>query len=74
MSKLKSKSDVVEWYWPDFLDYCMRTQSSNSNHGYQYPLITEPTVDNFWCWYITGGPLGLKHRGLFYTKEDVQYV
>lgn len=74
MPKLQSKYDVIEWYWPDFLEYCMRIQSSNSTSGYQYPPIQEPTEDNFWLWYITHGPLGLKYRGLFYTKEDVKYV
>jgi hypothetical protein len=69
VSKLKSRSDVIEWYWPDYLAYCMRTRD-NSN-----PLYWKlPTVDGFWLWYIEDGPMGVKHRNLFYTKEDVEYV
>lgn len=69
MSKLKSKSDVVEWYWPDYLDRCMRSQDSKIKQ-----LHESPTIDGFWQWYITDGPMGVKHRNLFYTKEDVTYV
>lgn len=69
MNKLKSKSDVVEYYWPDYLDMCLRTRDNNDIVGWQ-----SPTIDGFWLWYIKDGPLGLKHRGLFYTKEDVEYV
>lgn len=66
MSKLKSKSDVIEWYWPDFLRYCMLSRDNG------FPV--NPTQDNFWKWYINDGPMGLKHQSLLYTKEDVEYV
>jgi hypothetical protein len=69
MSKLKSKSDVIEWYWPDYLEFCMRSQERE-----HIELRKQPTVDGFWQWYITKGPLGTKHRNLFYHKEDVEYV
>lgn len=73
MSKLKSKQDVVEWYWPDFLGYCLRVNELEKKHS-GYPMPFDPTVDNFWKWYITDGPMGVKHRNQFYTKEDVEYV
>lgn len=66
MSKLKSKSDVIEWYWVDYLDSCLRSRDNIFWKG--------PTIDGFWLWYITDGPMGLKHKGLFYTKEDIEYV
>jgi hypothetical protein len=69
MAKLKSKSDVVEWYWPDYLDFCMRSQDSEYKEFH-----TSPTIDGFWQWYITKGPMGVKHRNLYYTKEEVEYV
>lgn len=73
MSKLKSKSDVIEWYWPDFLVYCLRSLS-RVEQKLGYATSVAPTVDNFWAWYIQDGPMGVKHRSLFYTKEDVEYV
>lgn len=69
MSKLKSKSDVIEWYWPDYLDACLKTRKSDN-----IVLWQSPTLDGFWKWYITDGPLGLKRRGLFYSKTEVEYV
>lgn len=69
MNKLKSRSDVIEWYWPDYLDHCMR-----SLDGAYREFVRKPTMDGFWLWYITDGPMGVKHRNLFYTKEDVEYV
>jgi hypothetical protein len=69
MSKLNSKSDVMEWYWPDYLDYCLRSRKAEDIVAYK-----SPTVDGFWLWYITYGPLGLKNKGLFYTKTEVEYV
>jgi len=71
MAKLKSKSDVIEWYWPDYLKYCIRSQDSKFNEAVNYIY---PTVDGFWQWYITKGPMGVKNRHLYYTKEDVEYV
>lgn len=67
---LKSKSDVIEQYWPDYLDYCMRTRDP----GHDIVLWKDPTIDGFWLWYIKDGPLGLKHRGLYYTKAEVSYL
>lgn len=69
MSKLKSRTDVIEWYWPDYLAYCLRSQESDI-----LELHKSPTEEGFWQWYITDGPMGVKHRNLFYTKEDVEYV
>jgi hypothetical protein len=73
MSKLKSKSDVIEWYWPDFLKYVM----GRRNYVKKYDLaahVPEITLPEFWKWYITDGPLGVKEAGRWYTKEDVEYV
>lgn len=82
MSKFKSKSEVVEWYWPDFLNFCMA--DSDNNNSFQdvriskgsYSLVNRvnPTVDNFWLWYVTDGPMGVKHAGRFYTKESIEYI
>ena len=69
MSKLKSKADVMEWYWPDYLNMCMLTLESNNPICWKHP-----TIDGFWEWYITDGPMGVKHRNLYYTKEEVEYV
>lgn len=74
MSKLKSKSDVIEWYWPDFLGYCMRYNKNRYGEQYRVEASIMPTVDQFWLWYITIGPAGTKDRNLYYTKEDVEYV
>lgn len=63
MSKLKSTTDVIERYWPDFLSYCMHQKR---------PFT--PTLDKFWYWYITDGPMGTKHKLLFYNRERVEYV
>ena len=71
MSKLKSKQDVIEWYWPDFLVFCVRSiELYKKDIGQK----VAPTETNFWDWYITYGPMGLKHKSLFYTKEDVEYI
>jgi hypothetical protein len=74
MSKeLKTKSDVVEWYWPDFLAFCLRSRKRIvPKLGYSLPV--DPTIKNFWIWYITDGPLGLKDDGHFYSKDEVKYV
>jgi hypothetical protein len=69
MAKLKSKSDVIEWYWPDYLAYCLRSRDSKDPVHWK-----EPTIDGFWLWYIKDGPMGVKHHCLYYTKEDVAYV
>ena len=78
MSKqLKSKSDVIEWYWPDFLNYCMEENDRPAKMRLSVVLAPSsivPTVDSFWLWYITDGPLGVKHAGHFYSKEDIEYV
>lgn len=65
MSKLNSKNAVIEWYWPDFLEFCMSsfdsynhfqdTRPSKSDYGIVKRV--NPTVDNFWLWYITVGPM-----------------
>lgn len=74
MSKiLKSKSDVIEWYWPDFLNYCMKDRKHQREvNGWQCNV--QPTEDNFWQWYITTGPLGVKEAGRYYSKEEIEYV
>lgn len=82
MSKLKSKSDVIEWYWPDFLNFCMTDTANDgadswpakSSYGSGVVRRALPTIDNFWLWYITDGPLGVKHAGRYYTKDEVEYV
>lgn len=77
MSKFKSKSDVSEWYWPDFLNFCLKSgQYIHSYNALQHGLYkpTAPTEDNFWIWYITDGPMGVKEAGRWYTKEDIDYV
>lgn len=74
MSKLKSKSEVIEWYWPDFLNYCLEWNEANRRDSDNRLPDMKPTVDAFWQWYITSGPMGVKHRNLYYTKEDIEYV
>lgn len=71
MSKLKSKSDVIEWYWPDYLVYCLQANKSEN-----YVYWRNPTEDGFWEWYITKdvGPLAIKEAGRWYTKTEVEYV
>lgn len=69
MGKLKSKSDVIEWYWTDYLDYCIRLRNLDDIVQWK-----SPTLDGFWLWYITHGPLGLKVKGHYYTKTDVEYL
>lgn len=73
MGKLKSKSDVIEWYWPDFLDYCLRSLK-RVEPRIGYPTPVQPTIDNFWSWYIQDGPLGVKVAGKFYSKTEIEYV
>jgi hypothetical protein len=71
MSKLKTKADVIEWYWPDYLYHCIQANKSEN------PVYwTQPTEDGFWKWYITKnvGPLAIKVDGKWYSKEDVEYV
>jgi len=34
----------------------------------------KPTIDGFWQWYITKGPMGVKHKCLYYSQEVVEYV
>lgn len=73
MPKLESKDDVLEWYWPDFLTYCLKDRKfQKDTNGWSTNVA--PTVDNFWQWYITKGPMGLKEAGHYYTKESVEYV
>lgn len=74
MSKLKSKQDVVEWYWPDFLGHCIRMNTPRAGEQFTTNPKELPTIDNFWIWYITVGPMGVKHRNLYYTKEEIEYV
>jgi hypothetical protein len=69
MNKLKNKSDVVERYWPDYLRMCML-----SLDGKYREFDRHPTIDGFWLWYVTDGPMGVKHRNLYYTKQDVEYL
>lgn len=72
MAKLNSKKDVIEWYWPDFLQYCMRTRKDvNIQLG---RFAVDPTIDNFWKWYITVGPMGVKNDCRHYLKESIEYV
>lgn len=73
MSKLKSKQEVIERYWPDFLKFCIRQGKLDKKYPNTATNVT-PTVDNFWHWYITDGPLGLKDRGLFYNEDKVEYL
>lgn len=82
MPKLKSKSDVIEWYWPDFLKFCMKGNTINgmtnrwvkSTYNDDPTPAAIPTIDNFWLWYITAGPMGVKEAHRYYTKENIQYV
>lgn len=75
MSKLKSKSDVIEWYWPDFLNFCMKDHKYRKDQKVIWaPSPIHPTVDNFWLWYISDGPLGVKEAGRYYTKTEVVYI
>ena len=69
MSKLNSKKDVIERYWPEYLEACMR-----SLDGTYREFEKLPTEDGFWKWYITDGPMGVKHKGRFYNGERVEYV
>jgi hypothetical protein len=66
MTKLNNRNDVIERYWPDYLDYCMRSQDSDFRRN--------PTLDGFWKWYITQGPMGVKHANRYYNAENVEYV
>lgn len=73
MAKLKSKQDVIEWYWPDFLGYVL----AQRKYAAKYDLsarVPELTLPEFWKWYITDGPLGVKDAGRFYSKDDIEYV
>lgn len=65
MGKLNSKRDVIERYWPDYLGFCMRSQDSE-----YIEFRTQPTIDGFWQWYITKGPMGVKHKNLYYNNVD----
>jgi hypothetical protein len=74
MSKtLDSKTAVVEWYWPDFLNYCIKDRRFQKETNSE-KQATLPTIDNFWVWYITKGPMGLKEDGHYYTKDSIEYV
>lgn len=74
MSKaLSSKKDVIEWYWPDFLEYCIKSRK-HVEPKIGYPIPVQPTIDSFWRWYIEDGPLGVKDAGRWYQKTDVEYV
>lgn len=72
MAKLKSKSEVIEWYWPDFLEFCIKEIEAGKRDLAH--TIIKPTADNFWYWYIKEGPLGVKTAGRFYFKTEVEYV
>lgn len=65
MNKLKSKSEVIEWYWIDYLAYCQVMRRSKMKE-----IWKEPTEDGFWLWYITLGPLGVKRELRFYSKTE----
>ena len=69
MIKLTNREAVIERYWPDYLDICMRSRDDADILRW-----LSPTVDGFWLWYIKDGPMGLKHRGQFYNKKDVEYL
>lgn len=73
MSKFNNKSDVIEWYWPDFLKFVMgkRKYAKECDISAHIPDITLP---EFWKWYITDGPMGLKEAGAWYTKKEIKYV
>ena len=68
-TKLKTQEDVIERYWPDYLDYCMRTLCTQPLYNQQ-----RPTHNGFWEWYITSGPMGVKHANRYYNVERVEYV
>lgn len=74
MSKLNSKESVIEWYWPDFLNYCIKDRKFHKETNSWTDIYTKPTIDNFWQWYITEGPLGLRENGHYYTKENIEYI
>ena len=69
MSKLKTREDVIERYWPDYIKMCMLSLDGDFRE-----FEKTPTVDNFWVWYITDGPMGIKHKGRFYMEEKVEYL
>lgn len=71
--KLQSKQDVIEWYWIDYLNYCM--VHNETEHEFKGIDFLKPTVDGFWSWYISDkGPLGVKKALRFYSKTEVEYV
>ena len=69
MSRLNTRKAVIERYWPDYLGYCLRSRDSKDPVHWK-----EPTLDGFWLWYIKDGPMGVKHRNLYYNEERVEYV
>lgn len=69
MSSLKTRNDVIERYWPDYIAYCMRSQDSEYREFHE-----APTLDGFWQWYITKGPMGVKHANRYYSSERVEYL
>jgi len=70
MSNLKTKKEVIERYWPDYLGFCMRSQENEHPEFHR-----SPTINGFWQWYITEGPMGVKHRNLYYNNvNEDRYV
>ena len=57
MSKLKTKQQVMDWYWIDYLDYCIRDRKGMFE--LKKDKYENPTVEGFWKWYMTVGPLGV---------------
>lgn len=74
MSKLNSKSDVIERYWAEYISHCMRNKQYIAAMGISIKSPTKPTVDGFWYWYITDGPMGVKSNNQFYNEDRVEYV
>lgn len=74
MSKLKTKQDVIERYWPEYLHWCWARNSSAvrlvNPEGY-----VVPTEDNFWAWYISYvGPLGSVRANTVYSGTRREYA
>lgn len=67
-----NKSDVIERYWPDYLSFCMRDGQYINNRYVEIAKL--PTIDEFWRWYITSGPMGVKHANRLYNEDRVEYV
>ena len=71
--KLTTKQETIDWYWPDFLDYCY--EHNKTQHEFKEENFINPTVDNFWKWYISiSGPFGVKKALKFYSRTEAEYV